>query len=226
MAASETILELAARAPEGSRAARRLRREGKVPGIIYGTGAEPQSFLVDDRILRNTLVHAHAVVRVSVDGGAPMPVMVKDVQRHPVRSNAMHVDFQIVRMDEKVQTTVTLVLVGADEAPGVKSGGILSQELVNLNVEALPGDVPDTIEFDASGLEDNATVAVSALTPPSGVELLDDPETVVVSIMAPTLEPVQDEIEVETELVGDDAKAEAQGSGDTADEAEQKSDAS
>ncbi len=227
MAASDTTtLELAARAPEGSRAARRLRREGKVPGIIYGTGTEPQTFAVDARILRNTLAHAHAVVEVSLDGGASVPVMVKDLQRHPVRSEVVHLDLQIVRMDEKIQTTVTLALTGADVAPGVKAGGILNQELVQLNVEALPGDVPDTIEHDVSELEVNATVPVSDLVPPRGVTLLDEPEAVAVTITAPTLDPVEDGIDLETQLVGDQEQAEAQASGDTAEEAQEGSDAS
>jgi large subunit ribosomal protein L25 len=225
MATESTTLELAARAPEGSRAARRLRREGQVPGILYGAGEDPKSFTVDARILRNALAHAHAVMEISLDG-QKMPVMVKDIQRHPVRSDAMHVDFLRVRLDETIQTTVTLHLSGGDSAPGVKEGGILNQEVIHLHVEALPGDVPDAIEHDVSGLEINATVTVSELTAPRGVTLLDDPESVVATITPPTLEPVDEDIEVETQLVGDEAVADRQAAGDTTEEAQQSADAS
>jgi large subunit ribosomal protein L25 len=227
MAASDSAtLELAARTPEGSRSARRLRREGLVPGTLYGAGDEPRSFQVDARILRNALAHAHAVIEISFDGGQTQPVMVKDLQRHPVRGETVHVDLLRVRLDQTIQTTVTLHLDGADVAPGVKEGGILTQELIHLNVEALPGDVPDAISFDVSDLELHATVTVAELTAPRGVTLLDDPETVAVTITAPSVEPTSDDIEVETQIVGDTGVAEAQAQGDTASEAQQSADAS
>lgn len=227
MAASDSAtLELAARTPEGSRSARRLRREGMVPGILYGAGDEPRSFQVDGRVLRNALAHAHAVIEVTVDGGQKQPVMVKDLQRHPVRGETVHVDLLRVRLDEKIQTTVTLHLEGADVAPGVKEGGILTQELIHLNVEALPNDVPDSIELNVSTLELNATATVADLTAPSGVVLLDEPETVAVTITPPSVEPASDDIEVETQIVGDTDVAEAQAQGDTAAEAQQSADAS
>ena len=227
MAASDSAtLELAARTPEGSRSARRLRRDGMVPGILYGAGDEPRSFQVDARVLRNALAHAHAVIEVSVDGGQKQPVMVKDLQRHPVRGETVHVDLLRVRLDETIQTTVTLVVEGADAAPGVKEGGILTQEVIHLNVEALPNDVPDSIEFDASNLELHATVTVADLAAPRGVTLLDDPETVAVTIISPSVEPTADDIEVETQIVGDTDVAAGQAQGDTAGEAQQSADAS
>jgi large subunit ribosomal protein L25 len=238
MPSDTTSLSLTARAPEGSRSARRLRRDGLVPGVIYGGGGEPTHFAVDARILRNTLAHSGAILEVSIDGGTGEPVLVKDLQRHPVRGHAMHVDLLRVNMAEKIQTTVVLELTGTEEAPGVVEGGVLNQETRELHIEALPGDIPDSITFDASRMEMNATVTLSALTAPVGVELLDDPEeTVLVTITPPTLEPVEDEIETETALVGEDgqplegeeleaakAEAEAQAEGDTAEEAEQKAD--
>ena len=234
MPSDTTSLSLTARAPEGSRSARRLRREGLVPGVIYGGGGEPAHFAVDARILRNTLAHSGAILEVSIDGGTGEPVLVKDLQRHPVRGHAMHVDLLRVDMAEKIQTTVVLELTGADEAPGVVEGGVLNQETRELNIEALPGDIPDAITFDASGMEMNATVTLAALTAPDGVELLDDPEeTVLATITPPTLEPVEEEIETETALVGEDGQplegeeleaAKAEAEGDTAEEAEQKAD--
>src|SRR5919107_1069345 len=174
-----TTLALTSRAAEGSRSARRLRRTGQVPGVMYGGGAAPELFAVDARVLRNTLAHSGAILEVTVDGGNATPVLVKDVQRHPVRGDAVHVDLLRVRMDEAIHTTTTLELMGADVAPGVVEGGVLSQGVIELNIEALPGDIPDTIQVDVSGLQINETVTLATVTPPSGVTMLDDPETVI-----------------------------------------------
>ena len=169
-------LTLTPRSPEGSRSSRRLRREGLVPGVIYGGGDEPEHFAVDARILRNTLAHAGQIIEVDLKGGSTTNVLIKDVQRHPVRGEAVHVDLLRVRMDEKIHATVHIEFTGAEEAPGVTEGGIFNQELRELNIEALPGDIPDSIACDVSGLEMNATVTLDVLKAPSGVVLLDDPD--------------------------------------------------
>ena len=226
--AESTKLSLNARDPEGSRTARRLRRTGEVPGVIYGGDAEPSHFSVDARILRNTLARSGAILDISIDGGKASPVIVKDLQRHPVRGEIMHVDFVRVNMSETIQTTVVLELVGADEAPGVSEGGVLSQETREVNIEALPGDIPETIEYDVSGMHINDTLTLGMITAPEGVTVLDDDEVVIASVTPPTLEPVEEEIETETELVGEDgeplegeaAEGEGeQGEGDSAGEA-------
>jgi large subunit ribosomal protein L25 len=220
--ADSTKLSLNARDPQGSRTARRLRRAGEVPGVIYGGDGEPSHFSVDARILRNTLAHSGAVLDVSVDGGKSAPVLVKELQRHPVRGEIVHVDFIRVNMNETVQTTVVIELTGGDAAPGVVMGGVLAQETREVNIEALPGDIPDVIEWDVSGLEMNATLYLGDITPPQGVTFLDDAaETVIASVTPPTAEPVEDEIETETGLVGETAEGEAKAEGDTAEEAEQ-----
>jgi large subunit ribosomal protein L25 len=228
MAATEsTTLELEARDPEGSRSARRMRREGLVPGVIYGGGEDAQHFAVDARVLRNTLAHAAQVIEVAI-AGASTNVLIKDVQRHPVRGEAIHLDLLRVRMDQAIHATVPIEFHGAEEAPGVVEGGIFNQELREVNIEALPGDIPDSIQYDVSGLEMNATVALDVLVAPRGVTLLDEPETVIATITPPTVEPVEEEIETETEVVGEEgaegAEAEAQAEGDTAEEAAQKAD--
>jgi large subunit ribosomal protein L25 len=230
MASTESsTLPLTVRDPEGSRSARRLRRDGQVPGVIYGGGDEPQHFAVDARTLRNTLAHAGQVIEVSIDGSSTN-VLIKDVQRHPVRGEAVHVDLLRVRMDVAIHATVPIHFEGAEEAPGVTEGGIFNQELREVNIEALPGDIPEYIAHDVSGLVMNETITLEVLTAPAGVKLLDDPETTIATITPPTLEPVEEEIETETELVGEDGEpidaeaAEAQAEGDTAEEAEQKAD--
>jgi large subunit ribosomal protein L25 len=215
MASDTTSLSLTARTPEGSRATRRLRRQGLVPGVIYGGDGPSEHFAVDARILRNTLAHSGAILEISIDGAQGSPVLVKDLQRHPVRGEVVHVDLLRVNMLETIQTTVVLELTGADSAPGVVEGGVLSQETREVNIEALPGDIPDVITHDVSGMEMNATLTLSAVTVPEGVALLDDlEETVIATITPPTLEPVDDEIETETELVGEDGEPVAAEGGD------------
>jgi large subunit ribosomal protein L25 len=225
MATTDTTkLEVALRSEHGSRAMRRLRRSGRVPGVIYGGGDDPVAFEVDARILRNTLAHAHAVVDLSIEGKT-QPVMVKDLQRHPIRGEILHADFLRVDLTQTVQTTVTLEITGADDAPGVSEGGVLSQETRELNVEALPGDLPDVITVDVSGMQLNDTMGLDAIQAPQGVTLIDDPETTVIAtVTMPTAEPSDDAIETETERVGegvtqDDTVEEAQAAGDTGDEA-------
>ena len=158
--AESTKLSLNARDPEGSRSARRLRRTGEVPGVIYGGDGEPSHFSVDARILRNTLARSGAILDITIGDGKTAPVIVKDLQRHPVRGEIMHVDFVRVNMNETIHTTVVLELVGADDAPGVSEGGVLSQETREVNIEALPGDIPASITHDVSALQINDTVTL------------------------------------------------------------------
>src|SRR4051794_14688923 len=128
MASSDTaLLDVTTRSEHRSRAVRRLRRAGKVPGVIYGGDGEPLSFEVDARIFRNTLANAGAVIEVTIDGsGDKQPVMIKDLQRHPVRGDIMHADLLRVDLTVSIQTTVVVELVGIDDAPGVAEGGVLS----------------------------------------------------------------------------------------------------
>jgi large subunit ribosomal protein L25 len=205
MAATETTgLQVQRREPAGSREARRLRRAGNVPGVVYGGGQEPVSFQVDARLLRHALAHAGAVLDLSVDGDRATPVVVKELTRHPVNGETIHVDLLRVRLDQAIQATVVLELIGADEAPGVKEGGVLEQVTRELTIDALPGDIPDTLQHDVSELQVGDTITLSALTPPGGVTLVDDAETVIATVTAPRLQLVdENEIEEETELVGE-----------------------
>ncbi len=168
MARSDTTtLSVAVRQPAGSRATRRLRREGKVPGIVYGGGKEPVSFAVDARELRQALAHAGAVIDLSVDGSSS-PVVVKDLARHPVSGDTLHVDLLRVRLDEAIQATVLLELIGVDDAPGVKEGGVLEQMARELTVQALPNDIPDSIEHDVSEMQINDTLTLDAVRAADG----------------------------------------------------------
>ena len=223
MAAGRPTLEVEQREERGSRAARRLRRSGLVPGILYGGGdGEAIAFSVGARDLRNVLQDASAVLDVKVDGAA-RPVIVKEQQRHPVRGEIVHIDLLQVRLDEKIQSTVHLELEGADDAPGVKEGGVLEHVTRELNVEALPTDLPERIVVDVSEMEIAGTMHLSEVSPPEGVEFLDDlEETIIATITPPSEVGEEPEVEEETELVGDEAAEgePAEGEGEPAAEGE------
>ncbi len=210
-----TALAVELREPSGSRAARRLRRTGNVPGVVYGGGEEPIAFNVDARLLRNALAHAGAVLELSIGGDAGTPVVVKEIARHPVTGDTVHIDMLRVRLDQTINATVVLDLVGAEDSPGVKEGGVLEQVARELTIEALPTDIPDSIQYDVSALVIGDTVTLESVTPPAGVTLLDDPETVIATLSPPRLQLEEEPgIEEETELVaegetGEEAEAEA-----------------
>jgi large subunit ribosomal protein L25 len=205
---SRPTLSAEERPERGTRATRRLRRAGLVPGVVYGGGSgESVSFKVDARVLRQVLVDGSALIDLEV-GGKTRPVIVKDQQLHPVRDEVMHIDLLEVRLDEKIQTQVAVQVEGVEEAPGVKEGGVLEHVTHQLNIEALPTAIPDSIVVDVSGMEIAATMPLSQLTPPEGVEFLDDPEeTIIATVVVPTEVEEPEEIEEETELVGEEAEA-------------------
>jgi large subunit ribosomal protein L25 len=221
MAGSEsTALTVAKREPAGSRAVRRLRREGFVPGVVYGGGGEPLSFQVESRELRQALHHAGAVLDLSVEGEHATPVVLKELTRHPVSGATMHVDLLRVRLDRAIQATVLLELLGTEDAPGAKEGGVLEHVTREVTIEALPNDIPDTIQHDVSTMEIGDTVTLDAVRAPDGVELLGDPETVVATLTPPRLQlEEEEEIEAETELVGE-GEAAPEGEAPSGDEGE------
>src|ERR1700704_5044606 len=209
MASSDTTgLAVEQREPSGSRAARRLRREGKVLGVVYGGGEDPVAFQVDARLLRQALAHKGAVLDLRIGGAGGTPVVVKEQTHHPVTGATVHLDLLRVRLPQPIQATVVLELVGADDAPGVKEGGVLEQVTRELTVEALPTEIPDSLQHDVSALVIGDTVTLEALKPPSNVTLVDDPETVIATLTPPKLQLEEEpELEEETELVGEGEEA-------------------
>ena len=195
------------REERGSRETRRLRRSGLVPGVLYGAShPDPVSFKVGARELRNLLVQGSALFDVEIGSEKSVPVILKDQQNHPVRGEVMHVDLLEVRLDEKIQSTVSIELEGGEESPGVKEGGVVEHVTRDLNIEALPTDIPDLITVDVSGLEVNATLMLSEIDAPEGVVFLDAlEETTIATVVVPT-EVEEPEIEEETELVGEDGE--------------------
>jgi large subunit ribosomal protein L25 len=221
MAKESTSLKVAAREPGGSRDARRLRRTGAVPGIVYGGGEEPVAFSVPARDLRIALANAGAVLDLALEGTASTPVVVKVLDRHPVTGETMHVDLLRVNLNVKIQSTAFLELDGVEDAPGVKEGGVLEHVTRELNIEALPNDIPDALHHDVSEMVIGDTLTLESVRPPAGVELLDDPETVIATLTPPKLQlEAEEEIESETEVVGEGEageEGEAAEGGETAD---------
>jgi large subunit ribosomal protein L25 len=208
MAAGErTLLTLAPREERGSRATRRLRRDSLVPGVIYGIDADSISFKVDSRRLRGVLAEGHALFDVEIDGSGRLPVIVKDQQRHPVRGQVLHLDLLRVRLDEKIESMVALEIEGVEDAPGVREGGVLEHVTRELNVSALPTDIPDRIVADVSKLGIAETMVLSAVEAPAGVEFLDDlEETVVATVTAPTEIEEPEALEEEVAEVGEEGE--------------------
>ncbi len=201
-----TALTAEPREPGSSRAIRRLRGEGQVPGVVYGGDGESVCFQADARELRLALAHGGAVLDLKIGGDKAQPVVVKEEQRHPVSGRLLHIDLLRVRLDRAIQATTVVELDGAEDAPGVKEGGVLEQVAREINVEALPTSIPDAIHLDVSEMNINDTLTLASLTAPEGVTLLDDPDETVLATLTPPRVEEEPEIEEETELVGEEGE--------------------
>ena len=164
----------AGRKDEGKGASRRLRHAGKVPAIIYGGDAAPQSIQLDQE--KTWVASQHewfysSIIDLEVDGKVET-VLLRDMQRHPYKQIIMHLDFQRVSAKEAIRVHVPLHLVNADVSPAGKAAGVvLTQELNDVEIVCLPGDLPESIEVDLSAMEVGATVHLSEVVLPKGVEL-------------------------------------------------------
>jgi large subunit ribosomal protein L25 len=177
---AEFVLAAEIGRPLGSRAVRRLRREGKIPGVIYGHGTDPIPVAVVGRELRVALngeAGSNQLLSLETGSGTYL-TLARDMQRHPVAQSVTHVDFVIVRRDEVTSADVPINLVG--EAIEVQHGdGLVEQQMFTLAINALPADIPSSIEADISALTIGGQVRVSDLALPSGVTTDIDPETAV-----------------------------------------------
>jgi large subunit ribosomal protein L25 len=179
------------------------------------------------------LAEGHALFDVEIDGGARLPVIVKDQHRHPVRGHVLHIDFLRVRLDEKIQSMVALELDGVEDAPGVREGGVLEHVTREVTVEALPTEIPERITVDVSEMDINDTINLASVAMPSGVKLMaDEPEEITIATLSPPRveEEPEPEVEEEAELVGEgeeapegEEAAEGEGEGEAAPEGEGES---
>jgi large subunit ribosomal protein L25 len=193
----------------GSAESRRLRRRGLIPGVLYGR-EEPVAISVPERDLRAALTTEgglNAVLDVVVETGKTHPSVLKEYQRDLVRGVITHVDLQEVRLDQPIHATVPVSLVG--EPVGVKEGGVLSQVTIEVNVEALPMEVPQHLDLDVSALAIGDSARLESLQVPEGVKLLDDPDTVLASVTHATrVEEPEEEAPAEGEVAEGEAPAE------------------
>jgi large subunit ribosomal protein L25 len=182
-------LEVQARERRGSSDARRLRKQGLIPGVLYGHGKKSYAICVPERELRRVLtgdsgLHAILDVVVGGDDSKTHASILKDYQLDPLRGKIAHIDLHEVRLDQPITATVVVVLVG--ESPGVKEGGVLSQVAREVRVSALPMEIPEHLEADVSGMEMGSALRLSDLTVADNVTLVDDPETVLAAVTVPT----------------------------------------
>lgn len=213
MAGERIRLEVKERESNGSRASRRLRREGLIPGVLYGR-SEARSICVPERDLRRALTSEgglNAILDVVLEGQQTAhPSILKAYQQDALKGRVTHVDFQEVRLDQPINATVPIHLVGGEDAPGVREGGVLSQVARDINVEALPMEIPEHIDLDVSHMEMNDTLRLADLQITEGVTLLDDPETVLATLTMPTREVEPEETEEEAAEGVEGAEGEAE----------------
>jgi large subunit ribosomal protein L25 len=175
------------RSETGSHAVSRLRRDGKVPGVVYGHQfASPLPIVIESRDLRSALSghNINSVFTLEIEGRGATPVMIHERQLDVVSHHLLHIDLYAVNLTEAVEANVTVVAVG--NAPGVKEGGVLDIVLREIAVEALPGSIPEQIEVDVSELNIGDNIHVRDLKVPEGVTIVEDENDIVLSVLAPS----------------------------------------
>jgi large subunit ribosomal protein L25 len=228
VAGQRVTLEVAQRESRGSADSRRLRKEGLIPGVLYGRGRSPHPFCVSERELRRVLTGPsglHAILDVVLDGQKTTHASIlKDYQQDVITGRIAHIDLQEVRLDQPIQAQVVIELVG--ESQGTKEGGVLSQVSREINVEALPLEIPERIEVDVSAMNIGDTLRLADVAQQDGVKFLDDPEeTVLATVTVPTQivepEPEEEELEEGEELAEGEEPPEgaAEGEGEPGEEA-------
>jgi large subunit ribosomal protein L25 len=188
--AQQVNLQAASRSTTGKGAARALRRSGKVPGVIYGHGREPEAVTVDTLALNKMLVGvsaATAIVDVTVDDRTPVKALIREIQRDPVRpAEILHLDLYEVHADEKITLEVPVRLVGIPD--GVRNhGGVLDHSLREIEIEVFPADIPEHVDLDVTPLGIGKSLFVRDIRLEKG-EILSDPDTPVCTVVAPRTE--------------------------------------
>jgi large subunit ribosomal protein L25 len=219
--AMERIELAATRRTVEKKTAKRLRREGRVPGILYGHGFESVPLHFDALDLKRTLATAGAsqLIQLQIDEATPQPVLAREIQRDVLSGEPIHVDLLAVSMTEKITAEVTVTLIGEPES--VATGeGLLLQGINTLEIECLPGDLIPHLEVDVSHLELNTAIYVEDLQVPQGITILSDPQELVAQVI---YEEVEEEEEEEEELfVEEPAEVEVIGRGRAEEEGEEE----
>ena len=189
------------RSAQGTGASRRLRRTGKVPGIVYGSTETPVAIEIDHNDLFHALkkeVFHSSILDLEIDGKAGSNVLLRDVQMHPFKQQVLHIDFQRVAANQKIHVKVPLHFINAESSPAVKlAANVVSHVMNDIEVTCLPKDLPEFIEVDLADLEAQGTVHVSDLKLPEGVAVSPQPEEVVATATLPQLMVEKEPVEVE-----------------------------
>lgn len=189
------------------KANRRLAEAGLIPAVLYGAGRAPMPIAVDRHEFELLVTHhaSSGLLDLRIDGESePVHVVIKGVQTNTVKGRVEHIDFMAVRMNQPIHSTVPLRFVG--ESVGEKAGGVIMHNIREVNVEALPADLPEAVEVDVAALDVNESLHVEQLVAPAGVTILDDPQGIVCSVTPPTAEPVVEEAAEEAvpEVIGEE----------------------
>ncbi|WP_027339789.1 50S ribosomal protein L25 [Halonatronum saccharophilum] len=201
-------LKASLREQKGKGAAKRLRRKGLVPGVLYGLDREPVNLTVNAKEL-GQVVGGNAIIDLEVAEKENQPVMVKELQREPVRKDILHVDLYRIDLNETVVVSVPVELVG--QAAGTREGGILEQILREVEIETLPTNIPEKLEADVTELEVGKSLSVSEITVEEGVTILTDASDTIATVVIPTeldLETDEEEEVTEPEVIGEDPEEE------------------
>ncbi|MCF8000416.1 MAG: 50S ribosomal protein L25/general stress protein Ctc [Halanaerobiales bacterium] len=205
-------IEVEKREETGKGAARRIRRNGLIPGVIYGGNREPQALTVDPLDLKGK-IHSNAIIDLKIDGEEET-VMIKDFQKDVIKEEIIHVDFQKISMDETIHITVPIRLVG--DAPGVREGGVLQQLMREVDIEVLPSDIPDELELNIDELTLSDSLEVGDLEIPEEVNVINSLDDVIVTVVAPSEEVEEEEEEeleeefIEPEVIGEEEEEEGE----------------
>jgi len=194
---AEEVLTAEPRAERGSRPAGRLRRAGQVPAVIYGLGGDTVPVTVPSREVTHILSHgANTLIRLRLAGDDQL-TLARQVQRHPTRGDLVHLDFIRVRTDVAVSAEVALHLIGEPE--GVRNGGLLEQLVFGLPIEAMPHDIPGSIEVEVGHLDIGDQFRLNEITLPAGVTATIEPDALIAQVVAPRVAEVAEAAEGEGE---------------------------
>ncbi len=219
---SDFEVQVTTRSDKGTAVSRRMRHQKKIPAVVYGTGKDSEMVSIDHDEFKHQLeveAFRNSIIKLK-NGSRTEQVILREVQMHPHKPLVMHVDFQRISATDKIHMNVPLHFVGDDKTPGVKlEGGILSHLMNEVDINCLPGDLPEYIEVDVSGLALNESIHLSEITLPEGVEYTHPAEGeadhAVVSVVMPKVAAEEEGEEGED---GDEAEGEAAAAGDDADE--------
>jgi large subunit ribosomal protein L25 len=218
---TRVTLQAKSRTDTGKGAARTLRRQGYIPGVIYGHGEQTRACQVERKQVEKLLTsgsYESTIIDLKLEDGATSSVLIREVQVHPYRSEVLHIDFLSVRKGERVKLEVPVRLVGL--SPGVKEGGIMEHLRHEVEIRCIPSKIPEALDLEISEMDIGDSVTVADLEVPEDVEILTDPAATIASVVPPAVrveEEVAEEVEAEGVVEGE-AEPELVGRGKPAEE--------